>query len=59
MLGLSSGGFGGAFAAFEWTQTILTGIPRTTGTVMLAVLPFLMGFQLVLNALLYDVSVCR
>ncbi|HEY1882753.1 MAG TPA: glycosyltransferase family 2 protein [Candidatus Cybelea sp.] len=56
LLGLLLTGFGTAFAAFEWLQSITTGIPRTTGTVMLAVLPFLMGFQLLLNALLYDVQ---
>lgn len=56
MLGLALCAFGAGFATFEWIQSALTGIPRTTGTVMLAVLPFLMGFQLVLNALLYDVQ---
>lgn len=56
LLGLMLGGFGAGFAAFEWVQSIVTGVPRTTGTVMLGVLPFLMGFQLVLNALLYDVQ---
>ena len=45
-----------AFLIFEWVQSFSTGIPRTTGTVMLGVLPFLMGFQLLLNALLYDVQ---
>ncbi len=56
LLGLALAGFGTAFAGFEWVQSIVTGIPRTTGTVMLGVLPFLMGFQLLLNALLYDVQ---
>jgi dolichol-phosphate mannosyltransferase len=45
-----------SFLGFEWVQSALTHIPRTTGTVMLGVLPFLMGFQLLLNALLYDVQ---
>jgi len=56
MLGLALSGFGAGLAIFEWIQSATTGVPRTTGTVMLAVLPFLMGFQLVLNALLYDVQ---
>ena len=56
LLGIALSGFGAAFAGFEWVQSIVTGIPRTTGTVMLGVLPFLMGFQLILNALLYDVQ---
>lgn len=56
LLGVALGSFGTGFAIFEWIQSSLTGVPRTTGTVMLGVLPFLMGFQLVLNALLYDVQ---
>jgi glycosyltransferase involved in cell wall biosynthesis len=56
LLGLALSGFGGGLAAFEWVQSALSGVPRTTGTVMLAVLPFLMGFQLLLNALLFDVQ---
>ena len=56
LLGFALCGFGAGFAAFEWVQSIMTMIPRTTGTVMLGVLPFLMGFQLLLNALLYDVE---
>jgi dolichol-phosphate mannosyltransferase len=56
LLGVALSGFGTGFALFEWIQSALTNVPRTTGTVMLAVLPFLMGFQLLLNALLYDVQ---
>jgi glycosyltransferase involved in cell wall biosynthesis len=44
------------FGAYQWVESIITGVPRTTGTVMLAVLLFLMGFQLLLNALLHDVQ---
>ncbi len=47
---------GTAWGGYQWVDSYLTGIPRSTGTVMLAVLPFLMGFQLVLNALMYDVQ---
>lgn len=56
LLGLTLAGFGTAFAIFEWIESAMTNVPRSTGTVMLAVLPFLMGFQLLLNALLYDVQ---
>jgi dolichol-phosphate mannosyltransferase len=56
LFGFALAGFGTAFALFEWVQSIVTGIPRTTGTVMLGVLPFLMGFQLLLNVLIYDVQ---
>jgi hypothetical protein len=48
--------FGGAFGAYQWIDSMVTNVPRSTGTVMVAVLPFLMGFQLVLNALMYDVQ---
>ncbi|MBV8345687.1 MAG: glycosyltransferase family 2 protein [Candidatus Eremiobacteraeota bacterium] len=56
ILGTALTAFGIGFGVFEWIQSAVTGIPRTTGTVMLGVLPLLMGFQLVLNALLYDVQ---
>jgi dolichol-phosphate mannosyltransferase len=47
---------GGGWGAYQWIDSSVTHVPRTTGTVMLAVLPFLMGFQLILNALLFDVE---
>jgi dolichol-phosphate mannosyltransferase len=47
---------GGGWGIYQWTVSFITDVPRSTGTVMLAVLPFLMGFQLVLNALMYDVQ---
>lgn len=48
--------FAVVFAGYEWAESVVTHVPRSTGTVMLAVLPFLMGFQLLLNALMYDVQ---
>lgn len=47
---------GTGLGVMEWFDSARTGHPRTTGTVMLAVLPVLFGLQLVLNALLYDVQ---
>jgi glycosyltransferase involved in cell wall biosynthesis len=44
------------FGGYCWALTIETGIARTPGTVMLAFLPLITGFQLLLNALLYDVQ---
>jgi dolichol-phosphate mannosyltransferase len=44
------------FGIYEFMLTMATHVARTTGTVMLAVLPLLMGFQLLLNALMYDVQ---
>ena len=56
VLGLLLTLFGVAFGGFEWTESLRTGVARQTGTVMIAVLTFLMGFQLLLNALMYDVQ---
>jgi dolichol-phosphate mannosyltransferase len=56
LLGLALAAGGVLFGAYEWLESIITHVPRTTGTVMLAVLLFLMGFQLLLNALMYDVQ---
>ncbi len=47
------------FGAYEWIQSYVTHIGRATGTVMLVVLTFLMGFQLLLNALMCDVQFSR
>jgi dolichol-phosphate mannosyltransferase len=47
---------GGLFGAYQWAESIITGVPRTTGTVMVAVITLLMGFQLLLNALMHDVQ---
>lgn len=48
--------FGLGFGLFEWSQSAATGVPATTGTVMLSVLPSLIGVQLLLNFLQNDVS---
>lgn len=47
---------GGGWGIYQWIVSSVTHVSRSTGTVMLAVLPFLMGFQLVLNALMVDVQ---
>jgi dolichol-phosphate mannosyltransferase len=47
---------GAAWGGYQWALSLITRVDRSTGTVMLAVLPFLMGFQLILNALMYDVQ---
>lgn len=47
---------GVSMAIWEWFASLLTHHVRTAGTVMLAVLPLLIGFQLLSNALLYDVQ---
>jgi dolichol-phosphate mannosyltransferase len=50
---------GGGWGAYQWIVSLLTHEPRSPGTVMLAVLPFLMGFQLILNAFMFDVDAAQ
>jgi glycosyltransferase involved in cell wall biosynthesis len=59
---LVSGGmlltWGAVFGACAWTRSLFSGIPATSGTVMLSAMPFLMGFQLLLQALMMDMANC-
>jgi glycosyltransferase involved in cell wall biosynthesis len=55
-LGLLIGGAGAAFGIAKWIHSAATGIPATSGEVMLAALPVLVGIQLLLGALNYDVQ---
>lgn len=45
-----------SFGIYQYVQTWLTGVARTPGTVMLAIVPILIGAQLTMNALMYDVQ---
>ncbi len=47
--------FGSAFGAYHWIQSVRTGVPATAGTVFVAALPVILGFQLLLAAVLLDV----
>lgn len=51
--------FGFGFGAYEWWLGFVTHIPRATGIIVMAMLPFLIGFQLLLNALMYDVQMSQ
>jgi glycosyltransferase involved in cell wall biosynthesis len=44
------------FGIFTWINSVKNIMPATTGTVMLAVLPLLMGFELLLWALVLDIQ---
>lgn len=44
------------FGSYQWELSYLSGQPRATGTVILALLLFILGFQLSLQALFYDVQ---
>jgi len=48
--------FGVVFGAQGWAVSIRTGLPATTGTVMLAVLPIILGVQLLLSFLAFDIA---
>lgn len=56
VFGLLLMGFGTVFGAIEWIHSIRTQQPATAGTVMLATLPVILGFQLLLGFLNYDIS---
>jgi glycosyltransferase involved in cell wall biosynthesis len=47
--------FGLIFGISSWLLSSLKGLPATSGTVMLASLPILMGMQLILAFLAYDI----
>lgn len=47
--------FGTVFGGIRWYQSIQLGVPATTGTVMVAALPVILGFQLLLAAVSLDV----
>lgn len=49
-------GAGVVLGAASWAISIETGVARTAGTVTLVLVPLIMGFQLLLNAVLYDVQ---
>lgn len=48
--------FGAIFGLYEWFQSGNTGVEASTGTVMIAMLPMIIGFQLLLSSLHYDLS---
>ena len=47
---------GSAFGATHWLDSALSNHPATSGTVMLAALPILIGIQCLIAFLHYDVS---
>ncbi|HUZ50377.1 MAG TPA: glycosyltransferase family 2 protein [Candidatus Dormibacteraeota bacterium] len=57
VMGLSLTLFGFVFGLVQWINGFITHLPKPIGTVMLAVLPFMMGFQLLLSSLMYDVQI--
>jgi glycosyltransferase involved in cell wall biosynthesis len=54
LLGLVLLTFGVVFGLYGWMISYETGVPATSGSVMLAALPVIVGVQLVLSFLAYD-----
>lgn len=49
-------GFGALYGVWGWFESVSTGSPASTGTVMLAVLPIILGFQLLLSFFGFDMA---
>ncbi len=56
LAGLGSLAFGLIYGALAWTASYQTGVPSSAGNVMLAAMPILVGVQLCLSALNYDIQ---
>jgi len=55
-LGLILFFWGALFGTYLWIKTAISGIATPTGTIMLALLPLVLGFQLLLEAIVLDVQ---
>lgn len=55
-LGLCSLIFGATFGTYQWINSAHTGLPSSAGTVMLSALPIIIGLQLTLAFLGYDIN---
>jgi glycosyltransferase involved in cell wall biosynthesis len=55
-LGLAFFLWGLGFGFYTWWRSAITGHFASTGTVMLSVLPFLIGFELLLQAVILDIQ---
>lgn len=56
ILGAILFGWGTFFGVFIWIKSALSGHPTLTGTIMLALLPLILGFQLLLQAIVLDIQ---
>jgi dolichol-phosphate mannosyltransferase len=56
VFGLLLSVFGGIWGAWHWAISIQTNVAATTGTVMIAVLPIIVGVQLLLQAITLDIQ---
>lgn len=56
VLGLPMVLFGTLWGSYKWIEAIITGIETSTGTVMLSVLPIILGTQFLLQAISIDIN---
>jgi glycosyltransferase involved in cell wall biosynthesis len=56
LMGLSLSGFGLVDGIYGWVRSSATGLTATAGQVMIATMPILLGFQLLLQALNLDMT---
>jgi hypothetical protein len=56
VFGLLLGLFGAIWGVWHWALASQAGVAATTGTVMIAVLPIIVGVQLLLQALTLDIQ---
>lgn len=55
-LGIGLFAFGAVFGLYQWIRSMATGLPSSSGTVMLAALPVLIGLQALLAFVAQDIS---
>lgn len=55
-MGLALFIWGSGFGIYLWIETAVTGRATPTGTIMLALLPLILGFQLLLQAIVLDIA---
>jgi dolichol-phosphate mannosyltransferase len=56
IVGLAFTVFGGLFGLYHWILSATSGIPATSGTVMIAFAPLILGMQMLLQALSLEVQ---
>lgn len=56
LLGFAALAFGTTFGVVKWVESVREGVTASAGTVMLAALPIIIGMQLLLNFLSYDMQ---
>jgi glycosyltransferase involved in cell wall biosynthesis len=48
--------FGAAWGIYHWIESVSTNVPATTGTVLISVLPLIIGTQFLVQALVLDIN---